>query len=134
MGAMNRARYLLTLLLLFAYTGQSLAAVAVPCFAMGKAGAGQADASAPTMPAMAAHAGHHVDAPAQGIGNDATDTGSSCCEGGLCAMSHCQSAAALLQIAPPTEAMQYTRLYGPSAAVSSPQRTAHPLFRPPIFG
>lgn len=85
---MNGFRKALVLLLVLAYAGQSLAALALPCATMSHAGAAgeMADMDA------CAHAGHPVPADSAAA---TTPPAGDCCDGGLCAASHCQTAAAL---------------------------------------
>jgi hypothetical protein len=115
---MERVRQCMTLLLLLAYVGQSLAGVGAPCAMMAPA---PAEISA-AMPGMD-HSGH-----AMGSADQADD---SCCDSGLCSMSQCQSLAALsgsLDSANVNPAI----VYGAVRAISSPSSTTTPLYRPPI--
>lgn len=73
-------------LLLLAYVGQSLATVMSPCNMMAPN-----DATALAVDVGMDHSGHHMS-----TGAVADIDAGSCCDSGLCSMSHCQSAAALL--------------------------------------
>jgi hypothetical protein len=115
------------LLLLLVYTGQSLAAIAVPCGMMGAAG--DVAAGMDLVAGMAAmnHAGHQMSS--DDAQQQAGDNG--CCESGFCSMSHCQSVAALPQLPPPAMLVMQAVLHD-IALVSSLHNTADTLFRPPI--
>jgi hypothetical protein len=122
MVTMERVRHYMTLLLLLAYVGQSLAAVGAPCATMAPA---SAEISA-AMPGMD-HSGH-----AMGSADQVDASGGNCCDNGLCSMSHCQSLAALpgsLDSANVNPAI----FYGAARAIPSPSSTTTPLYRPPIF-
>jgi len=109
------------MLLLLAYTGQSLAAVGAPCFMMSSSSQG----SAGDMMVMD-HSGH--DMPGQ-----AADSGSDCCDGdGFCSMSECQSAVAVPLFLPPVAASEPVVYYG-ALAVPAPLLQSSFLYRPPIF-
>ena len=126
-AVMKRFRSFWVLLLVLAYAGQALAALASPCRPMAGAVSGQMD-----MPAMA-HAGHNM--PPHG--NSVTDNPgpaappADCCEAGLCAMSHCQSAPAM----PPEHSgsrAQYSALYPPIESAATPIHPIDSFYRPPI--
>lgn len=127
---MNQIRKFMTLLLLVAYIGQSLAASAVPCLVMGSANSASTSELATAgfigQPAMT-HAEHHMD------GSEQADTASdnSCCDGGLCSMSLCQSVAAVPQ-ALLCAGLAYAAVYSGLAPVSSPTHLSTFLYRPPI--
>ena len=104
------------LVLLLAYTGQSLLAVGASC-AM-SAGPAQERAAMD-------HSDHHDMAPA-------AEGGVNCCDGGFCSMSHCQSVAAM----PQSEASDRLNSPGSWSYVflqSSTGLAVYPFFRPPIF-
>ncbi|MCP5130256.1 MAG: hypothetical protein H6985_11810 [Pseudomonadales bacterium] len=116
---MKRIRKYLVLLLVLAYAGQALAAAGLPCAAMASA--------AKDMPS-AAHAGHHMDGDS---GAAAMPSSQDCCEGGLCAMSACQAAAAL----PPGQfhsGPQYLAVYPRSPQATLDSQPSESLYRPPI--
>jgi len=122
---MKGIRKVLVVVLLVAYTGQVLAGVAMSCPNMASAAA---VFDGGDMGAME-HAGHHMMAESTAKPGDA---GSGCCDGGLCDMSHCQSAPAL----------PLNHSYGSSSAASyytgssptiSPLQPVESLYRPPIF-
>ena len=119
---MKRFRYLITSLLLMAYMGQSLAAVAVPCFAMGSA-SGEMSAAMAGMD----HSGHHI------ASVDQTVTGSeSCCDsGGFCSMSQCQAAVALTE-ATLSGAASYAAIHNDAPSFSPLNLSWASLYRPPI--
>jgi hypothetical protein len=85
---MKTTRNWMICLLLLAYVGQSLAAVVSPCAMMAPN-----DAGALAVDAGMDHSGHRMSA---GAIADVTADAGSCCDGGLCSMSQCQSAAALV--------------------------------------
>ena len=113
---MNSLRHVIVLVLLLAYTGQSLLAVGASC----------AMNAGPTQEmAGMDHSDHHDMAPA-------TEGGVSCCDGGFCSMSHCQSVAAM----PQSETGDRVDCPGSWSHVfllSSTGLTVDPFFRPPIF-
>jgi hypothetical protein len=122
MVTMERVRHYMTLLLLLAYVGQSLAVVGAPCATMAPA---SSEISA-AMPGMD-HSGHVM-----GSSEQVDASGGNCCDNGLCSMSQCQPLAALpgsLDSANVNPAM----FYGAARAISSPCSTTTPLYRPPIF-
>jgi hypothetical protein len=114
------ARRRLSVILLFLWLVQSVAAFGAPCTLSQEHGTG-------TDMAGMEHAGHHADMQSQ---PDTASTG--CCEGGgLCSMSHCFSVAGLPQ-------SLLTHGFSPAlpllvgAAVLPPVRTPESLYRPPI--
>lgn len=80
---MERIRKMLLLVLVLAYTGQTLASVVPFCPEMAQTGAALHGADMAVME----HAGHQMSADASAADG--------CCDGGLCKMSHCQLAPAL---------------------------------------
>jgi hypothetical protein len=121
-GPMRPLRYLLTLLLLSVYVGQSLAAVGAPCFMMN---------STPTQlsgdMADMDHAAHHMASMEEAVA--ASD---SCCEGGgFCSMSHCQSVVALPDTAL-IGAASYVAVYRDTSSFLSLRLPSGSLYRPPI--
>jgi hypothetical protein len=114
------ARRRLSVILLFLWLIQSVAALGVPCTLSQDHGTG-------TDMAGMEHAGHHMDMP------DSPDTVSNgCCEGGgLCSMSHCFSVAALPQPLV-TDGFSPAPPWLPDAAVLPPVHTPESLYRPPI--
>lgn len=121
---MKPTQKILVLLLTLAYTGQVLAAAALPCTQMAQAGA--ADEIADT--AANGHAGHHM--PADPEANAAPMAGH-CCDGGLCSMSQCQSAPALPQNNP-DGGREYLSFYFPNTESNPPFRPVDSPYRPPI--
>ena len=119
---MKRFRHLITLLLLLAYVGQSVAVSGAPCFMMGAAsGAMSADMAGMN------HSGHDMGSPEQVVAD-----GSSCCDGGgFCSMSHCQSIAGLAETAV-SDTVTYTGVRLDTASFSSPSFSSGSLYRPPI--
>lgn len=113
--AMKRFRHVIALLLVLACAGQSLLAVGAPCAMSG---------DVQQMMAGMEHSAHHD------MGS-AGDGAGACCEGGLCSMSHCQSAAAMLQ-AGVAERFPYAGPWQLSYPGASPEYAVESLFRPPI--
>jgi hypothetical protein len=129
---MNTSKQLMVLLLLLAYAGQSLAAVAMPCLMMGPAPDGSGTAANTYMPANADmagmnHAGHQMKSADVTLQSGA----SSCCDGGLCSMSHCQSVVALPQTQLSGGLVVQAILHD-VAVVTSHSPPIDTLFRPPI--
>lgn len=116
----------MVILLVLAYTGQALASAAVPCASMAPPAAGDGHMMEHAMGAggMAAHAGHHMPA-------DERNGAATCCEGGLCSMSHCQAVPALLTAAA-AGTPAYAETYVQRALYSFPIRPSYSLFKPPI--
>jgi hypothetical protein len=83
----------IVLLLLLAFTSQAVAVSALPCQMMAPVGnAVRSDALEDGDMAATGHAGHHMPADS---GAEPAGAAGGCCEGGLCSMSHCQSAPGL---------------------------------------
>jgi hypothetical protein len=128
---MKSIRRILVLLLVLAYAGQALVASALPCTSMNMGTAVVADVLV-AMPDtggdadMTAHAGHHMS-------TDAATEGApvSCCDGGLCSMSQCQSAPALPQTLS-LPAHEFPVAYAATTDFSSPIHPLYSLYRPPI--
>jgi hypothetical protein len=119
---MERIRHIIISLLLLAYMGQSLAAVAMPCFNMGSA---PGDMSG-VMSGMD-HSDHHMASVGQ------ADTGSeSCCDsGGFCSISQCQAVVALTVAALPGVA-SYAAIHNEASPFSPLNLSYASLYRPPI--
>lgn len=121
-------------LLLVAYMGESLMAIAAPCAMMMPASPGQASVPASnggdSMPAGMEHHGHHMtmDVPA---GVEIDPSVGSCCDIGLCDMSHCLTVAALLPDGYVGE-LALARAHRDTLLVFSPIDQPGFLFRPPI--
>ena len=109
-------------LLLLAYMGQSLAAVAMPCFTM-TAGTGAMSAAMAGMD----HSGHSmasVEQTAAGGGN--------CCDSDdFCSMSQCQAVVALVE-ATPSGAATYAAVHNGAPLFSPLNISSAALYRPPI--
>jgi len=120
--AMKRFRHLFTSLLLLAYMGQSLAAVAMPCSSMGSA---PDEVSAPVVGMD--HSAHHL----QSV--ELTDTGGeSCCDsGGFCSMSQCQAVVALTE-ATLSGVATYAAIPNEASPFSPLNLSSGSLYRPPI--
>ena len=125
---MKPIKHLMLCLLLLVYAGQSVAAFGTPCLMMGMA-AGEVVEAASTDTAAMSHAGHPMGAPGQAAEAEA-DT--SCCDGGLCSMSHCQSAAALPSTALP-DGIAYVAIYSDISLPWADKPATESLYRPPIF-
>lgn len=121
---MKSIRKYLVVLLLLAYAGQALVAIASPCAMMTSAGTA---VDRVDMPAMA-HAGHQMPAAADTM---PAPSAGDCCDGGLCTMSHCQSATAL-PLSYFGNSPQYTSLYTLPADNAAPFHPVDSLYRPPI--
>ena len=119
---MERFRNLIISLLLLAYMGQSLAAVAMPCFAMGSA-PGEISGAMSGMD----HSGHHM-APVE-----QADTGSeSCCDsGGFCSISQCQAVVALT-VATLSAVAVDAAIHNDAPLFSPLNVSSASLYRPPI--
>ncbi|MDH3991649.1 MAG: hypothetical protein OEV47_01995 [Gammaproteobacteria bacterium] len=116
---MKQTRHLFVVLLLLAYSGQSLVAVGAPCFMMSSSSQG----SAVDMVGMD-HSGHDMS-------GQAADSG--CCDGGgFCSMSECQSAVAVPLFVPPWDVAHPISFIGAQTA-SAPILQSSSLYRPPIF-
>jgi hypothetical protein len=108
--------------LLFAYMGQSLAAVAMPCFTMGSE-PGEMSAAMATMD----HSGHQMASAQQ-----AASGGESCCDSdGFCSMSQCQAVVALIQ-ATPFGGAAYAAVHNGAPAYTPLNVSFASLYRPPI--
>jgi len=119
---MVKRQNILALLLTLVCMCQGWAVNAMPCAAMA---GGAAAGSAHDMAGMS-HADHQMDSAATHDG-----TGASCCDGGLCSMSHCQSSVALPP-AHPAGSPQYLQSYADSGAPAFPPNPVYTLYRPPI--
>ena len=118
---MKRFRHLFISLLLLAYMGQSLAAVAMPCFTMA-AGSGAMSADMAGMD----HSGHSM-APVE-----QTVAGGSCCDSDdFCSMSQCQAVVALVE-ATPSGAVTYAAVHNGAPLFSPLNISSASLYRPPI--
>lgn len=115
---MRQLRKILVVWLVLAYAGQALAATAMSC-----------PSTAPDASAAAdmVHAGHHMPAS----DNDAAADEAECCDGGLCSMSHCHAAPALVATTL-TGSSVYAETYFQYGVHSSPTRPSYSLFKPPI--
>ncbi len=121
-GGMEHFRHLIISLLLLLYMGQSLAAVAMPCFttdsAPGETGNPMADMG---------HPNYHmasVEPTAPGSG--------SCCDGeGFCFMSQCQVVVALT-VATLSGAATYMAIHNNVSLFSPLNASSGSLYRPPI--
>ncbi|RLA46042.1 MAG: hypothetical protein DRQ97_08505 [Gammaproteobacteria bacterium] len=120
--AMKRFRHLITSLLLLACMGQSLAAVAMPCFTMSSA-PGEMSAAMVGMD----HSDHHMASVEQ------TSTGGeSCCDsGGFCSMSQCQAVVALVETTL-SDAAIYAAMHNDALLFSLVNASSASRYRPPI--
>ena len=117
---MGRFRYIVTLLLLLTYAGQSLAGVGASCSNMGSA-SGEMSAGMHDMD----HSGHDMESASQ-------VSGDSCCDGGgFCSMSHCQSVAALTDTGF-AGAIAHAAVYHDARPFSSLNSFSGSHYRPPI--
>lgn len=119
---MKRFRHMITSLLLLAYMGQSLAAVAMPCFTMGSA-PGEMNADMAAMD----HSGHHM----ASVEQTSTDNKNCCDSGGFCSMSQCQSVVALTE-ATQSGAFTYAAVRNDAPPFSHFMVSSDSLYRPPI--
>jgi hypothetical protein len=119
---MERFRHIITSLLLLACMGQSLAAVAMPCFTVGSAPGETSD----EMAGMD-HSGHQMAYAEQ------TATGSeNCCDSdGFCSMSQCQAVVALVE-ATLSAAATYATIHNDALLFSPINASPASLYRPPI--
>jgi hypothetical protein len=119
---MERFRHLIISLLLLAYMGQSLAAVAMPCFNMGSAPSDMSGA----MSGMD-HSGHHMGSVEQA----ATGSESCCDSDGFCSISQCQAVVALTVAILPGAAVD-AAIHNDALLFSSLNIPSGSLYRPPI--
>lgn len=132
---MNDSKRIAVLFLLVAYLSQSLAAVGAPCLMLDAATEGASAAtdfpmSADPLAGDMQHMGHagHDRGPVE---NAKAGGNSSCCDGGFCSLSHCQSVAVLPQsVLPgvPVPVAIYRDFSGFAPLNSSPVSP----YRPPI--
>ena len=127
---MEKIRKLLLLLLVLAYASQGLAVGVAPCPKMAAAGAMTGMSGMAEMSGMASmdHSGHHGATDSEAFVEPAADD---CCDVGLCASSHCQSAPALPP-AHPASSPPVIALYRGSAESAPPIHSRDSLYRPPI--
>jgi len=121
---MEQMRKFLVLLLVLAYSGQVLAALALPCPKM-------AHPTAAAGMAGMVHAGHHMAADPDTAPAAVTPAAGNCCDGGLCNMNHCQLAAALPPSVISGGALHVAR-HVQAADSPSPLQVIATLYRPPI--
>ena len=122
---MKSLHKLLVLMLVLAYTGQGLLASAVHCEMpmSSDAAAGTANMAAMN------HTGQSMQAMADEAAGSSSD--GSCCDTNLCAMSYCQSAAALpLDLL--ASSRGYHEVFSHLAGPAAPTRPNDSLYRPPI--
>ena len=119
---MERFRHIVISLLLLAYMGQSLAAVAMPCFNMGSAPGDMGGAMAGMD-----HSDHHMASAEQAV----TDSESCCDSGGFCSMSQCQAVVALTVATLPGVAV-YAAILNDAPLFSPLNVSSASLYRPPI--
>lgn len=122
---MKRFRKIWVLMLVLAYAGQAMASVAPPCQHMAPGAAAVDMAAEPAM----AHAGHHMVADSNAVPAAPT---ADCCDDGLCAMSHCQSAAAAVPLNWPGGSGHFTLRYPRPFEIVSLLHPVDLLYRPPI--
>jgi len=131
MSVMKRFLDRLCIVMVFVYSTQSLLAVGAPCFMAASSAAAGADHSGHDMASMPRgdHAmggmDHRDHAMAQ------MDAGA-CCEGGLCSMSHCQTAVAMPASLLPRQTFD-TPLYPGANAPALPEPGLASPYRPPIL-
>ena len=119
---MERFRHLIISLLLLAYMGQSVAAVAMPCFAMGSA-AGEVSGAMAGM--------DHSGQPMASMGPTTTGSESCCDSDGFCSISQCQAAVALT-VATLPGAATYAAIRNDTPLFSPLNISSVSLYRPPI--
>ena len=119
---MERFRHMIISLLLLAYMGQSLAAVAMPCFSMGSA----PDKVSAPMAGMD-HSAHHM----QAVGQTATGSESCCDSGSFCSISQCQAVVALTE-ATLSGVATYAAIHNEASPFSPLKISFGSLYRPPI--
>lgn len=119
----------IVLLLLLAFTSQTVAVSALPCQMMAPVGdAVHSNALDGVDMAATGHAGHHLSAD-----SDAEPAGAAggCCDGGLCSMSHCQSSPGLL-LDHPGSTLPVFSFHGVAFESGAPLHPVDSLYRPPI--
>ncbi len=130
MLVMKRFLDRLCIVMVLVYSTQSLLAVGAPCLMSISSPAASADHSGHDMASMP-HSDHAMG------GMDHRDhavtqmDASACCEGGLCSMSHCQTAVAMPASGLPRQAFD-TPLYPGAIPPALPQPGLESPFRPPI--
>jgi hypothetical protein len=119
---MERFRHMIISLLLLAYIGQSLAAVAMPCFTMGSASGEMSN----TLAGMD-HSGH----PMTSVEQAATGSENCCDSDGFCSMSQCQAVVALT-VATLSGGATYAAIRNDVPLFSPLNISSVSLYRPPI--
>ena len=123
-GDMKKFRKPLLVVLVLAFTGQGLVANALPCQMPLN---GQAGAGASGMTAMD-HSAHYM--PSTADSADSTNA-ENCCDMGVCAMSHCQSAVTL-PLDYIASSANFTPVFSRQNIIAAPSGVSDSLYRPPI--
>jgi hypothetical protein len=122
---MSKFRKPILLILLLAFTGQVIVANALPCQMPLN---NQASTAASDMAAID-HSAHHMPA---GAAQAADNTGGeNCCDMGVCAMSHCQSAVTL-PLDYFASSAEFTPVFSRHNSAATPSGVNDSLYRPPI--
>lgn len=121
---MERFRHMIISLLLLAYMGQSLAAVAMPCFTLGS---GSAPGEVSVAMAGMDHSAHPMISVEQAVTG-----GENCCDNdGFCSMSQCQAVLALTA-ATLSSAATYAAIHNDVPLFSPLNVSTGSPYRPPI--
>jgi len=122
---MSKFRKPLLLILLLAFTGQGLVANALPCQMPlnNQANTGASDITAID------HSAHHMPAAAAQAADN--NSGENCCDMGVCAMSHCQSAVTL-PLDYFASSAEFTPVFSGHNTAAAPSGVNDSLYRPPI--
>ena len=122
---MKTFRKPLLLLLMLAFIGQGLFASAAPCQMVPANEAGSDNTSMTAMD----HSGH--DMSTMTVASADSAGGGSCCDAGMCSMSHCQTFA-VLPLSQFNGNSNYAAGYPALAGPSAPLNPSDSLYRPPI--
>ena len=123
---MRKIRKPVLLILLLAFTGQLLVANALTCQTPLN---NQANPAASDMAAID-HSAHHMPAGAAQAADNTS--GENCCDMGVCAMSHCQSAVTL-PLDYFASSADFTPVFSRHNSAAAPSGVNDSLYRPPIF-
>lgn len=119
----------IVLLLLMALTSQAVTVSALPCQMMAPVGdAVRSDALDDGDMAATGHAGHHMSGDS---GAEPAGAPGGCCDGGLCAMSHCQSVPGL-PLDHPGSTLPVLSFHRVAFESGAPLHPVDSLYRPPI--
>ena len=122
-------RFHIVLLLLLAFTSQAVTVTALPCQMTAPVrDAVHGDALDGGDMAATGHAGHHMSAD---FDAEPAGAASGCCDGGLCSMSHCQSAPGL-PLEHSGNSLPVFAFHSVAFESGAPLHPVDSLYRPPI--